>query len=469
MKKRPPKNRKFSKPLVEESTVSCEITTLPDSHCCTILENISEGVFTIDLKRRITYFNLAAETITGFKAKDAVGQYCFDIFRADICESRCCFDEALDCGNRCVNPHASIIDKSGEKTPISIVTSVLKDRNGKVIGGVESFRDLSVLERMRRQLSRRLIPEDIVGRHPKMREILSILPDIAKSDSPVLIWGPTGSGKELIARAVHNLSSRKDGPFVAVNCAALPDTLLGSELFGYTKGAFTGAVRKKAGRFSLADKGTLFLDEISNTSLAFQADLLRVLECGEFTPLGETKTSKSDFRLVTATNVDLKQLLQEASFREDLYYRLNVAKISLPALRERKEDIPLLIEHLIHKYNLLKRRSIEGVTAEVLSHLMDYPFPGNIRELENIIEYAFIPCKGRMIGMEHLPADLLEAFNGQNAYFSKTYTLYENEEAKKIRAVLDHHGDSRQKATRALGLSRTTLWRKMKKYGISTK
>ena len=468
MKKRPPKNRKFSKPLVEESTVSCEITTLPDSHCCTILENISEGVFTIDLKRRITYFNLAAETITGFKAKDAVGQYCFDIFRADICESRCCFDEALDCGNRCVNSHASIIDKSGEKTPISIVTSVLKDRNGKVIGGVESFRDLSVLERMRRQLSRRFIPEDIVGRHPKMREILSFLPDIAESDSPVLIWGPTGSGKELIARAVHNLSSRKDGPFVAVNCAALPDTLLGSELFGYTKGAFTGATKNKAGRFSLADKGTLFLDEIANTSLAFQADLLRVLECGEFTPLGETKTSKADFRLATATNVDLKQLLREGSFREDLYYRLNVAKISLPALRERKEDIPLLIEHLIHKYNLLKRRSIEDVTAEVLSNLMDYPFPGNIRELENIIEYAFISCKGRIIRMEHLPTDLIDEFSEQSLDLSKVFTLYEHKEAEKIRALLEQRGCSRQETARSLGMSRTTLWRKMIKYGMLT-
>lgn len=468
MNKRPPKNRKFSKPLAVESNVSCEITTLPDSHCCTILENISEGVFTIDLKKRITYFNLAAENITGFKAKEAIGQYCFDTFRADICESKCCFDEALDCGNRCLNPHASIISKSGGQKPISIVTSVLKDQNGKVIGGVESFRDLSELERLRRQLSHSHIPEDIVGRHPKMREILSFLPDIAESDSPVLIWGPTGSGKELVARAVHNLSSRKDGPFIAVNCAALPDTLLGSELFGYTKGAFTGATKNKAGRFALADKGTLFLDEISNTSLAFQADLLRVLEYGEFTPLGETKTSKADFRLVTATNVDLKQLLQEGSFREDLYYRLNVAKISLPALRERKEDIPLLIEHLVHKYNLLKKRFVEGVTSEVLSLLMDYSFPGNIRELENVIEYAFIACKGRMIDMAHLPADLLEVFSEKNAYFSKTCTPYENEEAKKIRAVLDHHGGNRQAAAQVLGLSRTTLWRKMKKYGMLT-
>ncbi len=467
MKKRLPKNRKFSKPLVAESTVSCEITTLPDSHCCTILANISEGVFTIDLKKRITYFNPAAETITGFKAKEAVGHYCFDIFRADICESRCCFDEALDCGNRCLNPHASIISKSGGQKPISIVTSVLKDQNGKVIGGVESFRDLSELERLRRQLSHSFIPEDIVGKHPKMREILSFLPDIAESDSPVLIWGPTGSGKELIARAVHNLSSRKDGPFIAVNCAALPDTLLESELFGYAKGAFTGALRKKSGRFLLAHNGTLFLDEIANTSPMFQGKLLRVLEDGEFTPLGETRPVKANFRMVSATNLKLKELVQEDKFREDLYYRINVAKISLPSLKERKEDIPVLIDHFIHKFNILKGRGIEGVTSDVLSFLMDYSFPGNIRELENVIEYAFISCKGRMIGIEHLPADLLEAFSEQNAYFSKTFTLYENEEAKKIHAVLEHHGGNRQKAAQALGLSRTTLWRKIKKYGMS--
>lgn len=466
MKRKPPQFRKISETHHNKATVACEVIALPDSHCCTILENISEGVFTIDLKKRITYFNPAAETITGFKAQEALEQHCFDIFRADICETRCCFDKALDCGDRCLNHHASIISKSGEKKPVSIVTSVLKDRNGQVIGGVESFRDLSEMEEMRRQLSRSFIPEDIVGRHPKMRQILSFLPDIAESDSPVLIWGPTESGKELIARAVHNLSPRKDGPFIAVNCAALPDTLLGSELFGYTKGAFTGATKNKAGRFALADQGTLFLDEISNTSLAFQADLLRVLEYGEFTPLGETKTSKADFRLVTATNEDLTQLIAEGSFRQDLYYRLNVAKISLPALRERKEDIPLLIEHLIHKYNLLKKRSIEGVTPEVLALLMDHPFPGNIRELENIIEYAFIACKGRTIGRAHLPADLLEVVGEQNAHFIESLTSYENEDAKKIRALLDHRGGNRQKAARALGLSRTTLWRRMKRYGI---
>jgi transcriptional regulator with PAS, ATPase and Fis domain len=250
---------------------------------------------------------------------------------------------------------------------------------------------------------------------------------------------------------------------VAVNCAALPETLLESELFGYARGAFTGAVRNKAGRLLLANKGTLFLDEIASTSLAFQADLLRVLQDGEFTPLGDTKTVKADFRLVTATNLDLRDLGKEGKFREDLYYRLNVAKISLPPLKERKEDIPLLIDHFIHKFNFIKGKSIECVSSEVLSFLMDYAFPGNIRELENIIEYSFICCKGTFIGMEHLSRDLLESGEKKSHFLSAT----ELEEARKIRAILGRHPHNRPKAARVLGMSRTTLWRKIRKYDLN--
>ncbi|GAF73680.1 unnamed protein product, partial [marine sediment metagenome] len=256
-----------------------------------------------------------------------------------------------------------------------------------------------------------------------MREIFAFLPDIAESDSAVLIEGPTGSGKELFARAIHHLSSRQKGPFIAINCGALPDSLLESEIFGYTKGAFTGAVRNKPGRFLLADKGTLFLDEICNTSTSFQKDLLRVLEEGEFTALGDTKPQKTDCRVVASTNLDLKAMIKEGTFREDLYYRLNVVKISLPPLRERRGDIPLLVDHFIRKYNLLKGRSIHGVTHEVISHFMDYPFPGNIRELENIIEYAYILCKDDHIGMEHLPRDVRDWFNAYDRPSSISGTL----------------------------------------------
>jgi len=420
-------------------------------------------VFTIDLNKRITSFNRAAETITGFTGGEAIGQYCFDIFRANICEKRCALDATLASGKPQVNLPALIISKAGDQKPISISTATLTSENGDIIGGVETFRDLTELEKLKRELGRSYTHDDIVGRHPKMKEILSFLPDIAESESPVIVQGPTGSGKELIARAIHHLSPRKTGPFIAVNCAALPETLLESELFGYSKGAFTGAMRDKPGRFLLADKGTLFLDEISSTSTAFQADLLRVLEDGEFTPLGGTRTLKADFRVITATNLQLKKLVEDGEFREDLYYRLNVVKIDLPALRERKDDIPILIEHFIRKFNLLKDRSVQGVAPEVLSFLLGYPFPGNIRQLENIIEYAFITCKGDLIGMGHLPRDLIEAEEDRGPLLSAN----ETEEAEKIQAILDQYPRNRPEAAKALGMSRTTLWRKMKKYGLS--
>jgi len=444
---------------------SCKITSGLATPCCTILESISDGVFTVDFEKRITFFNRAAEFITGFKAEEAIGQYCFDIFRANTCHDKCPMDAAT-AGHPQINVRARIIDKSGEQKPICINTALLKDSQGEILGGVETFRDLSELERLRRELSRSFTSEDIVGNHPKIREILSILPDIAESESPVLIEGPTGSGKELFARAIHNLSPRKDQPFIAVNCAALPETLLESELFGYSRGAFTGALRNKPGRFLLADKGTLFLDEIGTTSPAFQADLLRVLEGGEFMPLGETKALRVDVRVVAATNVDLKKLVLQGRFREDLYYRLNVVKVSLPALRQRKEDIPLLIDHFIQKFNLLKGRAIQGVTPDVLSYLMGYPFPGNIRELENVIQYAFIRCKADLIGLEHLPTELFENADSQKGFLSDLHTPHNPEEAEQIRSLLNQYEGSRIETAKALGISRSTLWRKIKKYGL---
>ena len=444
---------------------SCKTAFGLASPCCTILESISDGVFTVDFEKRITFFNRAAEFITGFKAEEAIGQYCFDIFRANTCHDKCPMDAAT-AGHPQINVRARIIDKSGEEKPICINTALLKDSQGKILGGVETFRDLSELERLRRELSRSFTSEDIVGNHPKIREILSILPDIAESESPVLIEGPTGSGKELFARAIHNLSPRKDHPFIAVNCAALPETLLESELFGYSRGAFTGALRNKPGRFLLADKGTLFLDEIGNTSPAFQADLLRVLEDGEFMPLGETKALRVDVRVVAATNVDLKKLILQGRFREDLYYRLNVVKISLPALRERKEDIPLLIDHFIQKFNLIKGRAIRGVTPDVLSYLMGYPFPGNIRELENIIQYAFIRCKADLIGLEHLSEELFEKADDQKGFLSDLHASHHPEEVEQIRSLLNRYEGNRIETAKALGISRSTLWRKIKKYGL---
>jgi PAS domain S-box-containing protein len=445
---------------------SCKTAFGLATPCCTVLESISDGVFTVDFEKRITFFNRAAEFITGFKAEEAVGQYCFDIFRTNTCQDKCPMDAAI-AGHPQISVHARIIDKPGEQKPVCINTALLKGPQGEILGGVETFRDLSELERLRRELSRSFTSEDIVGNHPKMRELLSLLPDIAESDSPVLIEGPTGSGKELFARAIHNLSPRKDHPFIAVNCAALPETLLESELFGYSRGAFTGALRNKPGRFLLANKGTLFLDEIGATSPAFQADLLRVLEDGELMPLGETKALKVDVRVVAASNVDLKKLVSQGRFREDLYYRLNVVKISLPSLRERKEDIPLLIDHFIEKFNLLKGRAIRGVTTDALTFLMNYPFPGNIREIENIIQYAFIRCKADLIGTEHLSEELFEKADDQKGSLPDSHISHLPEEAEQIRSLLNRYGGNRIETAKALGISRSTLWRKIKKYNLS--
>lgn len=453
-------------PLIPTGPLFCAAPPEGGSTCCTILDSIGEGVFTINLQKQITFFNRAAELITGFTREEAVGQYCFDIFRADVCEKKCPLDETLATHLSRSHYNATIISKDGEQKPISISTAVLKDSQGRTTGSVEIFRDLSDIERLRKELSQKYSFADIVGRHPRIREVLAFLPDIAQSDSNVLIEGPTGSGKELIARAIHNLSARNKGAFVAVNCAALPDTLLESELFGHAKGAFTGAHRDKPGRFMLAHQGTLFLDEIANTSLAFQADLLRVLETGEFTPLGRSKSMRSDFRVIAASNVDLKTLSRRGEFREDLYYRLNVVKISLPSLAERREDIPLLTAHFIEKLNLSKGRSIRTVTPEALERLMRHSFPGNIRELANIIEYAFIVCKGDVIGIEHLPKELLEHPSESRGHSADRSIAGAGPEAEQIRSALLQHQGNRVAAARSLGISRSTLWRKMSKHGL---
>ncbi|MBW1732691.1 MAG: sigma 54-interacting transcriptional regulator [Deltaproteobacteria bacterium] len=433
--------------------------------CCTVLESINEAVVTIDLDKKINSFNRAAEAATGFRRQEAIGQFCFDVLRTSICDSQCLLEQCFSGNASAQDIPAFIINKAGDQTPVSMSAFLLRDEDGKPEGIIEVFRDLTEIDKLRRQLSHSFMPEDIVGQHPRMREIFAFLPDIAESESAVLIQGPTGSGKELFARAIHHLSPRSDGPFIAINCGALPDTLLESELFGYTKGAFTGAVKNKPGRFLLAHNGTLFLDEISSTSTAFQADLLRVLEQGEFVPLGGTKPARTDFRVVAATNRDLKAMMKEGSFREDLYYRLNVVKISLPSLQERKEDIPLLAEHFIHKYNLLKGRNIQGISPEVLSCFMKYPFPGNIRELENIIEYAFILCKSNHIELQHLPLEISEWSKFHNRL--PPLDPFSAEEAEKIRQLLQRNQGNRMKTARELGISRSTLWRKIKKYRLS--
>jgi PAS domain S-box-containing protein len=431
-----------------------------------ILESISDGVFTVDLDWRINSFNRAAEEITGISRKDAIGRFCSEVFRSNMCETNCALRKTMKNGKPIIGRSGYIIDEDGGRIPISLSTAVLKDSNGQVVGGAETFRDLSEIETLRHELEGRSHVGDIVSRSPLMQKLFEVIPAIAASPSTVLITGETGTGKELMARTVHALSRRSKGPFVALNCGALPDTLLESELFGYKAGAFTGANKDKPGRFALAKGGTLFLDEIGDVSPALQVRLLRVLQEHSFEPLGGTETLPTDVRIIVATNRDLTQLTKSGQFREDLYYRVNVVRIELPPLRRRKEDIPLLVEQFIAKYNRLHHATVRGISQETLSLLMAHDWPGNVRELENIIERAFIVCPDGMIEMTHLP-DEMTSHGNRSSVPTVLQDARAQMESQAIRTALERNGFSRLAAAHELGMHKSTLFRKMKHLGIT--
>ena len=428
-----------------------------------ILDSIADGVFTVDKDWRISSFNCAAEEITGVSRKDAVGQLCKDVLKADICERNCCLRATMRTGKPIVNRNVYIIDAEGRKRPISISTALLRDKKGKLLGAVETFRDISVEEDLRKAIEKKYSFADIISKNHRILQLFDILPDIAASNSTVLIEGESGTGKELFARAIHDLSPRKKQLFVAVNCSALPDTLLESELFGYKEGAFTDAKKDKPGRFRLAENGTLFLDEIGEITPSMQVKLLRVLQEKTYEPLGATQSVEHNVRIIAATNKDLDVLVREGSFREDLYYRINVFKIILPPLRERMEDIPLLIDHFIERFNVLQKKSIQGVSEEAMSALMSYSYPGNIRELANIIERAFILCKTGLIEKKHLPESLF-AMSANNKD-SKVSSLRDVEAAYLLNALKQNNWD-RQKTARQIGIHKSTLYRKIKSLDI---
>jgi PAS domain S-box-containing protein len=428
-----------------------------------ILDSIADGVFTVDRNWRITYFNRAAENITGVAREKALGSFCREVFRASICETECALKTAIEKNCTTVNKPIYIVNAAGKKVHISISTAALKNEQNQVVGGAETFRDLTLVEELRKTLYRQYTFADMISKNYQLHQVFKILPDIAKSESTVLIEGPTGSGKELLARAIHNLSSRQAKPLVTVNCAAIPDTLLESELFGYETGAFTGAHKSKPGRFARAEKGTLFLDEIGDFSPKLQAKMLRVLQEKEYEPLGATRVKKANVRIVAATNRNLARLTEEGLFREDLYYRLNVIKISLPPLSQRREDIPLLTEHFINRFNIMHGKSIIGITKEAQSILTHHNYAGNIRELENIIEHAFIMCKGGLIAPEHLPDYL---YNSSPIQAPSTGVTLAEVEARAIYDSLMRNNWHKKASARELGINKTTLWRKMKRYGL---
>jgi len=431
-----------------------------------IFNTISHGIFTVSGDGLITSFNSAAEKITGYGENEVLGRHCSEVLRADICEVDCPLHRSIDTQERTEDHEVTIINCNGEKIPIAISTAALVDPDGRVIGGVEMFRDISMVEELKKRLYGFYGLDDIRTKSKSMKAVLDMLPLVSNSKSNVLILGESGTGKELVARAIHNLGTRNKNPFVAVNCAAVPETLLESELFGYKKGAFTDATKDKPGRFAAAEKGTLFLDEIAELSPGMQAKLLRVLEHKQYERLGDTRPIKADVRIIAATNRNLSEEVSRKTFRQDLYFRLNVVSINLPPLRDRREDIPVLVRHFIERFNSIQERRISRCSERVMAAFMNYPFPGNVRELENAIEHAFVVCVGNIIDLSDLPQHLVTAASEIQEREEQSIGPLDIAEEKAIRSVLDRHRGKRQAAAEELGISRTTLWRKMRRLSI---
>lgn len=434
-----------------------------------IFNNIPHGIFTVNAEGMITSFNSAAESMTGWTLDEVIGRPCREVFRAGHCGG-CFLRDSIEEGEPHRDREVVIRRRDGVELPVAVSTAGLRNRNGRVIGGVEMFRDLRQIDALRKELRGAYTCDDIVSKSASMKEVRDLLPLVARSDSTVLIEGEPGTGKELVARAIHNLGARSSGPFVAVNCGALPDTMVEAELFGHKRGAFTDAKHDKPGRFALAEGGTLLLDEVGDISWSVQVKLLRVLQEKEYVPLGGTRSIKADVRILAATNQDLSREVANGRFRQDLFFRLNVVRIVLPPLKSRWEDIPLLARHFIDRFNALQGRRITGISERAMAALAAYVFPGNVRELENAIEHGFVVCAGDTIRFDDLPPHIrdepslpIQALRTPDIVSSRLNTA----EAAAIREALDLNNGNRTKTARSLGISRNTLWRKMKRHGLS--
>jgi PAS domain S-box-containing protein len=428
-----------------------------------ILDSIGEGVLTTDRDMIITSFNRAAEQITRIPRQEAVGRKCFEVMRAEVCESKCCLKQAMASGQMCENQTVYIVRADNRRIPLSVNAAVLRDRDGKMMGGVETFRDISEISNLRLEFRKKHVFENIISKNHDMMQLFAILPQVAESRSTVLIEGASGTGKELLARAIHNQGPNRNKPFMAVNCGALPDSLIESEIFGYKAGAFTDAKRDKPGRLALAGSGTIFLDEIGDISPAMQVRLLRVLEDRTFTPLGATETAVMKARVLAATHRDLSRMVQDKLFREDLYFRINVLCLRLPKLADRSEDIPLLVEHFIDRFRSITGKYIAGIADEAMATLSLYHWPGNVRELENAIEHAFILCRTEMIDIPHLPLHIRPPDDPMRGV--APLSLQESERQAILKA-LQRNNWQRMATARELKIDKNTLRRKIQLYGL---
>lgn len=423
-----------------------------------LLNSLTDGVMAHDMDRRIFFFNKAAEKITGYSYREVIGRDCHEVFPNRFCGGDCSFCENRSFSSKRIQYQRIFKRKSGEERNLEMTVVNLKPPHNMIKGALVVFRDVSDVVHLRKRLDNSRGFNGIIGKHPSMINIYKIIKEIADVQAPILIQGETGSGKDMVATALHQLSKRSSGPFVPINCGALPEGTLESELFGHVKGAFTGAIRDRKGRFELAEGGAIFLDEIGEVSPTMQVRLLRTLQERCFVPVGGEKTIKMNARVICATNRDLKMLTQQGLFREDLYYRLAVIPVYMPSLRERADDIILLAEHFLDKYSVEMSKKVIDISEEAKKALLNYNWPGNVRELSNAIQYAMIKCVNTsgVINVEHLPLEILESQNtNKKSQFGRPPKVNEYD----VKDALDKAGGNKALAARILGVSRTTLYR----------
>ncbi|PLY03253.1 MAG: Fis family transcriptional regulator [Desulfuromonas sp.] len=432
-------------------------------HINTIVNSVADGIFTVDRDMRIWTYNKAAEEMTGIPYSEAVGRPCQEIFHSSVCKNGCPVREAMETGQPVINREVQIIDNEGHCKPVSISASTLEDEDGNIVGAVESMRDLSMVYTLKEEIQKKYAFENMVSRNPTMRRLFEIVNDISSSEATVFIHGDSGTGKELFARAIHELSPRRVGPLIIINCGALPENLLEAEIFGVRKGAYTGADEDRPGRLELCQGGTFFLDEVGDLPLSLQVKLLRVLENREFQPVGGKETLQADVRFITATHRNLEQMVAQGTFRQDLLFRINTVTLNIPPLRERREDIPLLIDMAMQRFNALYNKRIKAVSPDLMRLILSYDFPGNVRELLNLMEQAVILCKGDEVGLEHVPENLFRNNLGECDNLPRANKAFN---PGLLAEVLDRHRGNRIGAAEELGVSRTTLWRWVKQAGL---
>ena len=435
-----------------------------------ILDNLDVSIFTVNRGGLITFFNRAAEKISGYNRSQVLGEPFSAVFEGDSVPDVCLLKASIADGNSRSTQNGRMITIDGVAIPIRANYIALRNEKGTIVGGLATFHDLTLIRQLNQVINGRYAFYDMIGKSPTMQKIFEMVNVVSESNTTILIEGATGTGKDLLAKIIHSASRRSDKHMIKVNCAAIPDNLLESELFGYAKGAFTGADRDKPGRFQEADGGTIFLDEIGELPLSLQAKLLRVLEDKEFYPLGGRRTVKVDVRIISAANRSLERLVEERLFREDLFYRLNVLRFELPSLKNRREDLPLLISHIIRKMCVTKENGPREISKKTMEILLNYDYPGNVRELENILEHALIICRGKEIKPDHLPISIQKrsAIHKPGISIAQMVTSGSNGgEREKIFRMLKQHNGHREKTARTLGIDRTTLWRKMKRLGLT--